>query len=309
MKNKSGLPKLVLVLIISALTATACNLPGSQAQPTNPPIEVVYTQAAQTLAAQLTQNAPPPTEPQPDQLPTDTPTPTEPQPEESPTPQASETPAATLTLAVPVISATTNTNCRRGPSILYDPPVGVLAVGQVSNVVGQDSGRTWWYIENPGKPGQFCWVWRQTTQVSGDTNNLPVITPPPPPPTATFTPTPGAVFTASFDNVHNCGGTPTAIFEIVNTGGTDLESLRLTIENLTDSTVLYGPTTSNAPFMGSETECPPGGDTLPAGATYYVGGTIGAGNNGDDARATIRLCTEEDQDGSCVEVKVNFDIP
>lgn len=309
MKNKTGSHPLFLVLIVTALIATSCNLPGGQAQPTEQQVDVVYTQAAQTLVAQLTQNAPPPTEPAPEQLPTDTPTPTEAPPAESPTPQASDTPAATFTLSVPVISATVNTNCRRGPSVLYDPPVGVLAVGQVSNVIGQDSGRNWWYIENPGKPGEFCWVWRETTQVSGETNNLPIITPPPPPPTATFTPTPGAAFSASFDNVHNCGGTPTAIFEILNSGGADLESLRLTIENLTDSTVLFGPNSSDAPFMGAETECPPGGDTLPTGVTYYVGGAIGAGNSGDDARATIRLCTEDDLDGSCEEVRVNFDIP
>jgi hypothetical protein len=201
------------------------------------------------------------------------------------------------------------TNCRPGPGKVYEPVVGVLAVGQKATVHGRNSSGTWWYIENPGKPGTYCWVWGETTKVEGDTASLPVITPPPPPPTATATPTPGVGFSATFETVHDCGGTPTAIFKIVNNGGVLLHSMSLKIDDLSDSTTLFGPASSDAPFMGTAGECPPGGDTLNVGKTLYVGGAIGSGHSGHSARATIKLCTENGLGGTCVEKTVNFTIP
>jgi hypothetical protein len=80
------------------------------------------------------------------------------------------------------------------------------------------------------------------------------------------------------------------MFKIVNTGSVTWHSLSLKIDDLTANVVLYGTATSDAPFMATNTECPPGGDTLNAGATGYIGGTVGSDNAGHSARATIRLC-------------------
>jgi hypothetical protein len=213
--------------------------------------------------------------------------------------------AATSTPAVPIINAEQDTRCRLGPSTVYNV-VGFLLTTEQSTVQGKDSAGEWWYIENPKKPGSYCWVWSGSTRVSGDTGSLPVITPPP---TPTFTATVGPTFSLSFDNVHACSGTPTAILTVKNNGGGDLESLSLKIEDLTSSNTLYGPATSNAPFMGTSGECPPGGDALPPGKTYTIGGAIGAGNSGHTARATVKLCTEDDLDGACVTKTVEFTIP
>lgn len=294
------------------LLASACNLPAvGQAQPTQFSPEALYTAAAVTLAAQLTASAaqavPTATQP-PVEAPTQAPAASD-TPAFSPTAASTDTPAFTATPETPTISASVNTNCRLGPSTAYAPPVGVLGVGAKARVFGRTTDNSWWYIENPGKPGQYCWVWAQTTTVEGSTVALPFITPPPPPPTATFTPTPGISFSASYGNVHSCSGTPTAVFQVTNTGGAVLHSMNLKIELVSDGTVLYGPTSSDAPFMGSSGECPPGGDTLPAGKSLYVGGGIGSGNSGKSARATIKLCTENDLDGVCLEKKVEFTIP
>ena len=81
------------------------------------------------------------------------------------------------------------------------------------------------------------------------------------------------------------------------------------IDDLTAVAVLFGPTPSDAPFMSSNTECPGGADTLGAGATGYVGGSYAAGNSGHAARATIRLCTQNGQGGSCTDKTVDFTIP
>lgn len=301
------------LLLALALLVAGCNLPGAPAEPTPVPPEVIYTAAALTLQAQLTAAAPAATQ-APEQPPAEQPTeivlPTNTlAPTASPTPAFTDTPAPTATSEAPTITASVNTNCRLGPSVAYDPPVGVLAVGVKARVAGRTTNNSWWYIENPSRPGQYCWVWGETTTVTGDTAPLPFVTPPPPPPTKTPTPTQGALFSAGFANVHACSGTPTAVFQIANTGGSVLHSLNLKIELVTEGTVLYGPSSSDAPFMGTSGECPPGGDTLPAGKTFYVGGAIGSGNSGKTARATIKLCTENGQGGVCATRTVDFTIP
>jgi hypothetical protein len=292
---------------------SGCNLP-SAGNATSIPQVVLATYVAETVQAQATLASNTPELPVPS-TPTDTPVltvlPTETQTvlaENTPTPTdspATATVTATLTSSVPLINAEQDTRCRLGPSTVY-AVVGFLLTTEQSTVHGKDSGGEWWYIENPKKPGANCWVWGGSTQVSGDTGSLPVITPPP---TPTFTATVGPAFVLTYDNVHACGSTPTAIIKVQNNGNEALESLNLKIEDLTNSTTLYAAATSNAPFMGSSGECPPGGDALPAGQTYFIGGAIGAGNGGHTARATVKLCTEEDLDGACETRTVQFTIP
>ncbi len=301
----------VHLLLALAFVAAGCNFPGgAPSAPTQPPPEVIYTAAALTLQAQLTAAAPAATQAPPEQPPTQAALPTDTQaPPPSPTLGVTDTPAPTATPEAPTISASVNTNCRLGPGVVYDPPVGVLAVGVKARVAGRTTNNSWWYIENPNRPGQYCWVWAETTTVTGDTAPLPFVTPPPPPPTKTPTATQGALFSAGFANVHACGSAPTAVFQVVNTGGSQLHSMNLKIELVSDGTVLYGPSASDAPFMGTSGECPPGGDILPAGKTFYVGGAIGSGNSGKTARATIKLCTENGEKGVCATRTVDFTIP
>lgn len=300
-----------LSLMMGMVLLTACNFPGALTDTTQQQPEAIYTSAALTMSAELTASS---SEEQPVETPTG-PAVVEPSQQPAPldtsTPTPTSTPAPTLTPTptIPLISASTNTNCRRGPSTLYAPPIGALAVGQQAEVHGRNDASTWWYISLPGRAGQFCWVWAETTDVEGNTTQLPVITPPPLPPTPTGTATPGVLFTAAYDNSHDCGSTRTAIFSVSNIGSVILHSMSLKIEDLTSSTTLYGPHTSDAPFMGTKNECPEGGDILPTGKTFYVGGAIGPGNTGHSARATIKLCTENGLSGTCEQVTVNFTIP
>ena len=92
----------------------------------------------------------------------------------------SAAPQGTPPVGLPTINATMDTNCRQGPSKDY-PEVSFLLVGQQSTVHGKEPSGNWWYIEDPRKPGQFCWVWEGSTHVSGDTSGLPIVAAPPPP--------------------------------------------------------------------------------------------------------------------------------
>ena len=179
--------------------------------------------------------------------------------------------------------------------------------GDRAEIFGRNPDRSWWYVQIPGKSGQFCWVWGDNVKVEGDIGGVQVVAPPPIPITPTFTPTPDVEFDPSFDNIHDCNGDPNAIFELDNTGSVAFESMRLVIHDTDADDKIYDKS-SDAPFMGSGSECPPGGDTFPAKKTFFVGGDISDGHDGNDAEASITLCTKEDLDGICVTEEVKFKI-
>ena len=220
---QSGILWLGLVVLL-----TGCNLPGGSS-PTAVSQESLTTFVAATVQAQnvQTQAAASPLAPTDTPVPPALPTETQsivPDVTAAPTDvSATATETYTATPGLPVIHADQDTRCRLGPSTVYDV-VGFLLTTEQSTVQGKDSSGEWWYIENPKKPGVFCWVWSGSTRVSGDTSSLAVITPPP---TPTFTATAGPSFTLTYDNVHACSGSPTAIFKIKNNGGSALESLNL----------------------------------------------------------------------------------
>jgi hypothetical protein len=192
-----------------------------------------------------------------------------------------------------------------GPSKLY-AVIGYLLVGQEAVVHGRNSDSSWWYIATPKKPGTFCWAWGGSTRVEGDTSTLPVITPPPPP---TLTPTAGIIsINATFSNVHSCGGTPTAIFQITNTGSVTIESVALTIRDMNTNTVVYS-SSSNSPFFGAPNGCPPGASALAPGATGFVGGQIGIIPPGTNMNANAQLCSEDNLNGICLVYDFDWGIP
>jgi hypothetical protein len=75
------------------------------------------------------------------------------------------------------ITSTEDTNCRKGPGVMYEI-VGKLLVGQTSQVVAKYQNGKFWLIKNPSNPAQECWVWNETTRVTGNVASLPEVTPP-----------------------------------------------------------------------------------------------------------------------------------
>jgi hypothetical protein len=307
--------RLLAVIVLAPMLLSACFLTQPNVIAPSPiPPDAIYTAAALTLQAQLTLNAPPviaPSNtppPNPPVLPTDTPLPFT--PTNTPilftdTPTPSATLPFTPTSSFPIITSSIDTNCREGPGPGYRV-TGALMVGQVSTVHGKNSSGTWWYIENPKFPGHFCYVWGETTTISGDTSNIPVLTPPPPPPSSTPS---GSSFSLSFVGIHKCSGDKHAIFSVKATGGSDFESASIKIKDENTDTNISGPASSNKPFMSKSSSCPPGADTLESGKTAYLAGSIAGATSGHDARAVITLCTKDGLSGSCVSKYVIFEIP
>lgn len=143
MKNKSILTIAVAVMVGAIL---ACNAPigGSSGQP-----DYVATITAQ--AAMLGQS----------------------------NSQAANTPApgqpTTAAAAIVTATVTATTNCRMGPGTGYNI-VTSLNVGQKVTVVGQDTADNYWIVDNPNANGT-CWLWGQTSTLSGDPSGLPQLQP------------------------------------------------------------------------------------------------------------------------------------
>lgn len=325
----------VLAILLTFVLLGACRPTGDVVSDGQSTQDALFTAAVETIQAGYQQSTaaagtqaampepatstplPSPTSvpPTPTITPTNTslPTATRPAAVQSPAPQATATQPAAGTAGAPpagapLVSAIINTNCRAGPGSEFEI-TGRLNVGQPAEVVGRDRFGVWWYIQNPGQPGQFCWVWSGSTQVAGDTSQMPVITPTPVP-TSPATGTPGSTLEVSFSAVRSCEGVPTALFQVTNAGSQRLDSLNLQIDDLTGGDRLFGPSASDAPFMGSTSECPPGGDALEAGWIGYIGGSLGSpAPSGNTARASVRLCTQNGLAGTCTDRSVEFTIP
>ena len=153
------------------------------------------------------------------------------QPSDTPAPTFTETLtqiptlAPTATSSLPMIVVSEATNCRSGPGIVYDR-LGQLQPGVMTEVFGLDPSKSYYYIENPNKPGTYCWVWGYYATTSSDFSGLPVYTPGPTPiPTKTATPsgtktptatatytTSGACSTVSLSPVNNSQYTPGQLY-------------------------------------------------------------------------------------------------
>jgi hypothetical protein len=174
---------------ILILGTSACNLPSQAPGTATAEAELAATATAfaLTVIAQISETAV--TEP----------------PSSTPLPTFTATLSLSPTPSVPTVRVSVDTNCRTGPSIVYDR-VGGLLVGEEAVVVGKFSGGNYWIINNPDAAGT-CWLWGEYATVSGNTAGLPDY-PAPPTPTPTFTPTPTISPTPS--NTPTQTPTPTA---------------------------------------------------------------------------------------------------
>jgi hypothetical protein len=124
------------------------------------------------------------------------------------------------------------------------------------------------------------------------------------------TPIPNPSSNLTYNTTHQCDGKETFVLGIENTGNVAFESVELTLLDVDAAITLYGPVSADAPFMGQPSECPPGGDSAPAGKTRYVGAPASAPPPpGNALQAMVKLCTEDGLEGICQEKTVNFNAP
>lgn len=282
-------PFLLLVTIL-VIVSLACGLPGVPV--TGPTVSTmdsnaVGTTIAQTMVSALTQTAvaAAPIDIANSQTAAITFTPTF-----TPTATSSPTPLYTATPLVPMISVSVDTNCRQGPGQAYDR-VGALLVGETTEVFGRDPTARYWYVQNPDKDGEFCWLWTEYATVVGNVAALPFYTPPP-----TYTPVPS--FNAGYGGLENCAGWWVNIV-LTNTSSFPFKSISITISDTStdkDITLYADRFTAIDDCVDSTTD-----DTLDPGESLVVSVPAFAYNpSGHKLRATITLCSAPGQNGTCV---------
>jgi hypothetical protein len=180
---------------------------------------------------------------------------------------------------------------------------GALLVGETAQVYGRDPTGGYWYIRNPGAGSEYCWVWGEYATVVGNIAFLPVYTPPPTP-TSTFTPTPLPDFEAVYNGLDSCAGWWVEI-ELENTGTVPFRSIGITVKD-TDTDVTLASFTDDFTnidgCLSSNSR-----DRLAIGKTRVVSApSFNYDPSGHKLRATVILCSEDGQNGTCVTRSIIF---
>jgi hypothetical protein len=262
-------------LTIMGFVLSACNLPASSAATEAvPPVESSTPTSAITVESTVT----------PTSQATETPTVTA---TETPIPE----PSATVTLEAPKAEVVRETNCRVGPAGNYDL-VATYQVGQSLEVVAKDLGAGYWFVRNPEKPEEQCYLLAQNIKISGDTAALPKFTPQPSPTAAPY-------FNVSFKKIDSCKGQDFALFIVENVGSVPFRSAYIKVIDQKVNKSVEQALNAFDQFAG----CVLAKNIAPlnSGATGYVSSprfdwTV----NRDKLRAVLMLCTEKDLKGTCV---------
>lgn len=206
LSKKTRLFSVIIPLLILLLALTACNAPIQD--PAAPPA----TEPSQAEDKDLPDSPAPPTD-------TTAPEP----PAATPTPSPTLPPTLTST-PMPMLNITGNTNCRFGPGSVYDLLHTYLA-GQQTQLLAKSPDGFFWYTRDSAGIIPDCWLWGQYATPVGNTDILPVFTPPP-------TPTPFPDFAVNYEG-SDCGaGSCWLWFKIDNTGSVKWESVLVYTKNL-----------------------------------------------------------------------------
>lgn len=90
-------------------------------------------------------------------------------------------PPASPTPSTPTASFSQGVNVRRGPGLVFDPPIGAFAAGQTTDILAVNPAGSWYKVRYGGGEG---WVFAALVTAAGDVASLPR-DPGPPVPTST----------------------------------------------------------------------------------------------------------------------------
>jgi len=269
---------LFYLLTIGILVLSACNLPSNIATTEKPPQTEQSTKAiaAVDLAATQTKQA-------------------EVGVTKTSTVKATETPlpepSVTTTPEVPKAEVVRETNCRVGPAGNYDL-VATYQVGQMLEIVAKDLGAGYWFVRNPEKPEEQCYLLAQNITISGDTSALPKFTPQPSPTAAPF-------FNVQFKKFDTCTGDDFAVFTVENVGSVAFRSAYIKFTDLRMNRSVEQALNAFDQFVG----CTLARNIAPLnqGATGYVNTPpIHWNARNNKVRAVLMLCTEQNLKGTCI---------
>ena len=172
---------MIVVVAVLALILSACG--GAATPAPTQDTALIQTQSAQTVVADMTQNAPPATQAPP---PAEAPTETAPPPGPTPDPAIPVAVVPTPAPGEPTAVANYNTTINSGPGTNY-VVYSVFLGGSTAKVIGKSEDGLWWAISVPVAPDGSGWVDAAWVTVSG-ADGVPVLPTPPVPPTVALVP-------------------------------------------------------------------------------------------------------------------------
>jgi uncharacterized protein YgiM (DUF1202 family) len=285
-----------LLLVAALFAAGACVLPTvAITDPNAQATMLAVTVNAAVADTQIAAGTPPTATLSPTVTYTPTVTSTE---TPTPTPTLTQTPYVILTFTplIPMISVSVNTNCREGPSTIYNI-TGALLVGQTVQIYAQDPTGTWWQIKDPSGR-EYCWVSGKYATTTGLTNTLPIYTPRPTP-LPTYTPTPAPGFDLSYNGLVGCTTEWWPEITLDNTGDITFRSVEITVRDMVTSQEVSDDLNSfvdnyNCSSSTSRSTLLPDRSVTISSPSFTVDPT------NHRLRTTITLCSERDLDGDCI---------
>jgi hypothetical protein len=267
-------------VIIGAMVLSACNVPGNNAAADTP-------QAEQFTPTDVATVAP-------------TATPTEVVPTETPMVTATETPipepSITSTPELPKAEVLRESNCRVGPGGIYDL-VATYQAGQMLEVVAKDLGGGYWFVRNPEKPEEQCYLLAQNITITGDIAALPKFTPRPSPTAAPY-------FKVAFKKLDKCKGEDFALFTLENTGSVPFRSAYIKVTDQRVNRSVEQAVSAFDLYVGcvlAKNIAP----LDPGGTGYLTSPPFKWSVSGHKVRAVIMLCTEKALKGTCVTQSID----
>lgn len=214
------------------------------------------------------------------------------------TPDTSLTPEGSIalpTLPAVYVTVSVDTFCRLGPGKEYDK-VGILLVGEVTEVLGRDSFNLFWYVRNPDLGPEFCWISGEYATVEG--NVLSIVAQPP---------SANLVSDVEVDylGMGKCSNAWWSDLRIRNRSNVTFKSINLIIgDGVTN--IFRSMSVNGFPF--TDGCAPPSSvDTLgPDGSVRISTPEFTYTLAGAEISLSITLCTDDNMLGTCVSKKIAY---
>lgn len=301
-----------LLVFITILLMSACNMPTGSSEGTpdlngTVAAQVAIAQAAQTMVAQTlgaggSVALPTNTNANGAAAPQDTLTPTS-------TPTITLTPTITQT-ATPegvFLILSNDTYCRKGGPFSSFPVVVTVKAGVNVEVLSRNPENDSYFVKNPYDANSKCWLYGKYATLGGNSASLPVSTMQATP-TPTPTPTPDTNFSVSYVSLENC--MPHYAFKLFvkNIGGSIWQSIQITGSDSVTGFVINHSNNSFLEYSG----CSMGvsqSDLTPGESSYVLNINPGQFNydpTGHLISINVKLCSQDNTLGVCISKALSF---
>ncbi|HMR99971.1 MAG TPA: SH3 domain-containing protein [Anaerolineales bacterium] len=220
----------------------------------------------------------------------------------SPTSAPTDTPTLTPTIEFtttpekPMISVAVDTFCRIGPGKEYEK-VGILLVGETTEIVGRHATGKYWYVRNPDVGAEFCWMSGEYAMLTGNYAMLLVQTPPFARP---------ADFEITYLGMGKCSNDFWSDIRLKSISDQLFESVSLTVRDL-DTTTFRSATANDFTFVDGCGGAQEPADYLIQGGTVRISTpTFPFNLNSHNMSISITLCTDSDLRGQCVTKSISY---